>query len=122
MKCTLRTLHVEVKVKRELNFAQHPTLHHSTLQRSTLQHSTLQQVPLEITGHSGAVVHLGPVLLLDLVQIHIGGFLQNQVDLLPILQTPSDPAEVLQGSVPVQVLLPDRAESGREPKVMQNPE
>lgn len=58
------------------------------------------------TRNSGTVVHLSPVLLLDQVQVRIRGRFQNQMNLLPILQTLSDPVEALQRVVPVQILLP----------------
>lgn len=58
------------------------------------------------TCDSGAVVHLCPVLLLNLIQLGIRWRLQNQVDFLPVLQTLTDPVEVVQWFLPVQVLLP----------------
>lgn len=60
---------------------------------------------LVITCNSSAVIHLGPVLLLDQIQIRIRWCLQNQVDLFTILQTLTDPIKVLQWFIPVQVLL-----------------
>lgn len=54
-----------------------------------------------VTCNSSAVIHLGPVILLDQFQIRIRRCLQNQVDLLTILQTLTDPVKVLQRSLSI---------------------
>lgn len=58
------------------------------------------------TCNSSAVIHLSPVLLLDQIQVGIRWCLQDQMDFFPILQTLTDPVEVLQRSIAIQVLHP----------------
>lgn len=52
-----------------------------------------------------AVIHLGPVLPLDQIQLRIRRSLQNQVDLLAVLEGLTDPVEALQGFLSIQILL-----------------
>lgn len=58
-----------------------------------------------VTCNSCAVVHLGPVLLLDQIQLGLRRSLQNQVDLLSVLQGLTDPVKALQSSLSIQILL-----------------